>query len=568
MKRKLFFRIFLFLIFSVNLVGYSSGLLPGVEDNQVIRGMVLNKANRGVRFARVVLVPSTPMEAGNEGDMNPDTRYVTYTDKRGEWKIEIPAWESFEIRVYANAFKPGKKYFGKGIEIPDRIIQTVKEGLSHIQWGSFEHAQLYVKPVHQRNLESLVRRKNLVSLDKYLLTRFEPEQRKQALIFSGFLLFDHSLPEASKSHFERAGSGLWFNLKADQDLKMGRYPEALRYYLKGETTRDRAGNLMRIASELEKCGDRDGSRQAYRRALSDFRIIMNQFKYRWDKEDLDRVDICLSRLKGEAILIEKKESGGEILDSVLEKAGKYCQVLDRAKLYYFCHEVKKDRVSLIRALANALKKPARFFADFSPVNSRGTRITDYYKYDLQYLKENNGTVSEKRKLLIENLDNSNPGIPVLSYSVMEPLHGPHTLLGKGWQHMFHYQLLSEEVLFGEEVVVVGVTPVMVNNLNRMSGKIWINRHNGSVLKIEWHHRQVQNRDQLRAIGFVLQREPELKFVSEFAVKRGELRFPSTCRMIESYVAPSGDRLVRLDIEINYRNYQFFMVSSTVELDDQ
>jgi hypothetical protein len=101
----------------------------------------------------------------------------------------------------------------------------------------------------------------------------------------------------------------------------------------------------------------------------------------------------------------------------------------------------------------------------------------------------------------------------------------------------------------------------------MAGKIWVNKRNGSVLRIEWHNRELRNREQLRAMGLILQREPELKFVSEFGVTRRGFRFPSRCFMKESYSRGTQKDFIRLTVEIDYKNYNFFMVSSEVDVGD-
>jgi tetratricopeptide (TPR) repeat protein len=547
-------------------------LHPESETIGKLEGLVLQGSGKGIENARIVIIFDSHDQRNEQGKEKIDPSgsgpgHVVYSNRNGEWDLDIPKCDSFRLFVYANAYETVQKrlVFDEWFKDPSKLVFILTESLSHVLWGSFEHIQLYVQPIHQKNIEFAIEVGGMAAVDEYLSSRMESKERRHGLLFAGYLFFENSKHEKSKTCFEKAGSTLWFNLMGDFLLKEKRYKEALKYYIKGETTKNRAYNLLRLARTFEKQGDWGNAQSGYGAALADFKSLLNSVKYKWSSDYVDKTNLCSKKLGKNSAVSREPETNKKLLKTILEKAGKYCQIMDKTKIYYYCLETKRDNVLLIKKLARALENPAGFFKHYSPIKLRGGRITDYYKYDLQYIKESNGTVNENRKLLIENLDNSNPGIPVLSYSITEALHGPHTLIGFGWQQWFHYKILSREVLFDEEVVVLGVVPRSYNTRNRMSGKIWISKRNGSVLKIEWHHRGIQNREQLRALGFILERDPELRFISEFAKKKGDLRFPSKCRMVESYTNDEGDRFVRLEVKINYNKYQFFMVSSQVEL---
>lgn len=539
--------------------GYAGIQQAANQDSISLEGMALDSRGKGIGLARVVITPGTAVRKGN--------RHVVYSGSKGVWKADIPKCSEFFIQAFTNARVTAEKkiLWDEWHGNHDKINLVLTEGLSHILWGSFEHIQLYVPPHHQKNIESLIRAGDLDSLTNYMNQKIENKIIRHAWKFAGFILFENSQKEASRSCFERSSSKLWFNLMGEEYMKSERYIKALGYYQKGETTRKRAEHLLQLAEMLEKKGDLENAKRGYRMALADFQLLLGHFKYKWDNRYLDAAQICIDKLRKKFGVREGYGHETQEIRAILDKAGKYCDKLDKTKMYYFCHEHKYDRIFLIKKLSRALENPARFFRKYTPVKIRGTRIVDFYKYDLQFVKEINGIVTEKRKLLLENLNNRFSGMTVFSYSVREPVHGPNTLVGYGWQGLFSYKKISEEKFGDVDAVVLEATHRVFNNINRMSGKIWIDRKNGKVLKIEWHSREIQNRDQLRAMGFILEREPRLRFVSEYGVTRSGFLFPSRCWLKESYVNERNEGFVRATVDIDYKNYNFFMVSSQVEV---
>ena len=114
------------------------------------------------------------------------------------------------------------------------------------------------------------------------------------------------------------------------------------------------------------------------------------------------------------------------------------------------------------------------------------------------------------------------------------------------------------------VVVLSADLKTLLKVNRLFGKIWINPQNGCVLKIEWFPYGVQNRDEMRMRSFLIHREPKLKFISEFKLKKGNVRFPSRCVISETYQNNHGDIYTRINTMLTFRDYQFFFMSVSSE----
>jgi tetratricopeptide (TPR) repeat protein len=560
----------IFLFFAANLI--FSG--PAADENFTAKGKIKDKTGKKIQNARVVITrlpdPENNLRQDSlQGEKPTPERYITYTDKTGSWELTIPRTKTILIKVFANTYKTAQKILSlnrAGTEF-DRIFIRMERGLAEILWGSFEHIRLYVAPIHQKNLEILVIKKNLAAVDKYLGLKLKPALKNHGHVFTGYILFQNSQYQESKKHFDKAGSKIWYNLMGDFYKKKDQYKPALSFFLKGVTTKKRADSLVSLAEKFADLGDSQNERTCYQVALKDYQEMLRSLNYHWVDKHVEMSNYCIEKLKTKFGYSEKKPAIKKELAEILKKAGQYCKKLDGVAIYYFCFEQKKDKVYLIRKLARAMENPADFFKNYSPLKIKGTRIIDTYKYDIQFIKKKNGIIEENRKLLMENLDNNNPGIPVLSYSIKEPLYGPHTLVGLGWQNLFDYRIIGQEKIFKEDTVVLEAIPRWHSVFNKMSGKIWINKKDGSVLKIEWNYSRVQNRKQLRSMGLILDRKPELKFVSEFAQEKNRLRFPSRCFIVESYTSKEGKRFERLKVDIQYMNYQFFMVSSEVEVHD-
>lgn len=552
--------------------------IPGMLHSQqetplTLKGRIGDQSGYGIKNARIAVTIMSMKKNDNE-TMNNKTEgsskhmYVTYSGNLGKWKIDVPDCKTLMINVSANGYGPAERIISitPGNSEPESVNFGLKETLANIIYGSIEHLQLYVYPPHQRRLEALISTGNIEAAATFIEKKIKPEIRKYAYAFAGFLMFEYSHYDEAKTYFEKADSKLWFNLMGHRQLKQNQYNQASIYLAKGVTTKQKADDLYLLGKTFEKSGDKESAKKCYRAALTDYSALLKSFKYRWDADYISKSILCKKKLKIVSGLSEEAQANRMELKTLLEKAGEYCKKLNEVAIYYFCHEEKRDRVNLVRQLAKARANPAGFFKKFSPIKIKGRKIVDYFKYDLQFIKKENGVITENRKLLIEKLDNSNPGTPVLSYSIQKPLHGPHTLVGFGWQGLFDYKITGEEKLFDEDSVIIEATPRWNGDINKMFGKVWLHKESGSVLKIEWHHRRVQNKDEIRARGLILDREPELKFISEFGLTKGGLWFPSRCSIIESYFHEVEKPFVRLRIDIDYLKYQFFMVGTSVETD--
>lgn len=522
-----------------------------------ITGFVYDTSVKYIANARVEITNISREKAKGNKDY-----FVTYTDEKGEWKIKIPFYKKIMIKAYSNGFKPEKSIIDMEIEKSLNNLKTIvrsqmKKGLKHIEWGSFDHHMLYVRSSFQKAIEDLLIFNDKAIVEEYINKNIKEYSRKDAYVFSGFACFLGGDLMNSKEYFDKAGSKLWFNLMGKKYLKTGEYERSLNYYLKGVTTRTRGYDLFKLAEIFQKNKQNSEKIKSYEAAMEDFNRIIIDYRYKWSDDILRKRYDCSRNIE------KKNESeNNKELKEILKKAGKYCQKLKDAEIFYYCNEEKKDKIVLLVDLHEAIEKPLKYFKNYKPAKLKGIKITDKYIYDLQFILNDKGVVEEARKLVNEYPDLKRNPVPVLSYKVVRPLYGPNTLVGFGWQDFFTYKISGNENLFDIETVIIEAFPKWSSFMNQMYGKLWVSVDDGSILKIEWKHQNL-NRADLRNRGLILHRTPGMKFISTYGKNRAGLRFPSGYRIVEYYNNEAGDSFARLDITGIYKNYTFF----GVDIDD-
>jgi hypothetical protein len=216
-------------LFGLNLLIGDSGVPErGEETLQKAQGVVLDRSGRRIGFARIVVTPLTDASADPKNANKADRRVVC-SNSMGNWRVGLPDYSHFVFKAYSNGYETLEKQISlvAGVRSNTGIELILNQGLAHILWGSMEHIQLYVPPLHQKNIEHRIRSGYLKSLENYIRSNIGSDGKKHVCLLAGHLLFENHRPKESKLYFERAGSGLWFNLMGNDKMKKGRYGEAL-----------------------------------------------------------------------------------------------------------------------------------------------------------------------------------------------------------------------------------------------------------------------------------------------------------------------------------------------------
>ncbi len=552
MKTRSGYIVFFVMFFILSTFNYSK--TPKSVENT---GFVYDTSINYIKNSRIEITNISGEETKSDNGY-----FVTYTDEKGEWKIKIPFYKKIMIKAYSNGFIPEKSIVDMEIEKSLNNLKTIvrsqlKKGMKHIEWGSFEHHMLYVRSSFQKAIEALLIPDEKKIVEDYINKSIKENSRKDAYAFAGFAGFLKGNFTNSKEYFDKAGSKLWFNLMGKEYLKTGEYEKSLNYYLKGVTTRTRAYDLLKLAEIFNKNKQNPEKSKTYAAAMMDFNRIIIDYRYKWSEDLLRKRYDCSQNL-----VTRNENEDNKELKEMLNKAGKYCQKLKEAEIFYYCNEEKKDRIVLLVDLHEAIEKPLKYFKNYKPVKLKGMKLIDKYIYDLQFILNDKGVVEEARKLVNEYPDLKRNPVPVLSYKVVRPLYGPNTLVGCGWQDFFNYKISGNENLFDIETIIIEAFPKWSSFMNQMYGKLWVSVKDGSILRIEWKHQNL-NRADLRIRGLILNRIPGMKFISSYGKNRSGLRFPSEYRIIEYYNNEDGDSFERLDITGIYKNYTFF----GVDIDD-
>jgi len=545
-----FILIFTFL-FLFNLAQYSESV-----KKFKLKGFVYDTSLKYIPYSRV--------EISNIAEEKSDSLpgyYVTYCDKKGNWELKIPFHKKIMIKIFSNGFIPNRKLINMEIEKSLNNSKTIVrsqmlKGLKHIEWGSFEHSMLYIKTEDLKSIEELIISNEYKGVDEFVKSNIKEHSRNVAYIFAGHAAFMNGAIQEAKEYFSNSGSKLWYNLMGRDYLRNGKYKESLEYYLKGNTTRKRAYDLMKLGEYFDENKFNSLKNKSFLKAMDDFNMLIVDYRFKWSN-DLLRMRYGLYN----NLLSKKEKKNSKELKDLLVKAGEYCKKLKKAEIYYYCNEEKIDKVVLIEDLHDAIENPRKYFDKYKKPKLKGIKIKDKYLYDLQFVLDENGVVEEARKLVHEYPDLKRNPVPVLSYKVVRPLYGPNTLIGFGWQDFFNYKIVGKEKLMNVETIIVDAFPKWSSFTNQMYGKLWVSNKDGSILKIEWKHQNL-NRKDLRIRGLILNRIPGMRFISTYGKVRGGLRFPSQYRIIEYYSGDS-DSFIRLDITGIYKDYTFF----GVDIDD-
>lgn len=192
---------------------------------------------------------------------------------------------------------------------------------------------------------------------------------------------------------------------------------------------------------------------------------------------------------------------------------------------------------------------------------RPTKIEE--RYDLQLVLMDDGKIEESRRRLYRTQGISFDGPRLESINVEKAHFGPNSIIGPEVQPYYIYRLVGQEELFGQAVVVIEAFPRWGACSYLNPGRIWVRSQDGAVLRIERSYQLEKNRDKVRLRGLIMNLDPRLTFISEFAFEKNGVRYPSRIEVRESYFSGEEEKLARAIVESTFSDYRFFGVSSEV-----
>ncbi len=236
------------------------------------------------------------------------------------------------------------------------------------------------------------------------------------------------------------------------------------------------------------------------------------------------------------------------LAEILEKTAAYCEKLKQASLHFVC---KEHVVELVNS-----SNPVFWGA----TNSTRTELL----YEYQLVKDKGGVV-EKRTLLMENgsrNEENNAPLKTNRFYSYRAVYGPVGFLSREWHDLYAYRIIREETLEGRKAFVVEARPKTVIEGKPNYGKIWVDRDDFSVLRIDVEQESLAGFEVVWRQARRRNYKPAFIVSHAYGIKKGGFRFPSQTIFTERYRKPTitglnyQGELTLSSTTIHYRDYVF------------
>ncbi len=283
------------------------------------------------------------------------------------------------------------------------------------------------------------------------------------------------------------------------------------------------------------------------------------------------------------------------LDVLLKNCAEYCERLSSAALHFICIEKIDEKVSGEKGeispnfsgdgtippraeTGDRVLKPSTHRVTTRTFTRRprpGKIEKNTYVYDYQLIREGK-KIEEKRILLEENgkkKNEENAQLRTKRFFSKRSVFGPVGLLSRERQKLYNYKIIKEEKIGKRKTVVLEVTPRKLSNENPNFGKVWVDKEDFSVLKIEVAQGSLAGMQGTadKKISHVI------KDIHEYGIVKNGIRFPSRTIFEESYdikkvrrsepnypLTPTKMGLRWAKTVIEYKDYKFFTVDVDVK----
>jgi len=270
------------------------------------------------------------------------------------------------------------------------------------------------------------------------------------------------------------------------------------------------------------------------------------------------------------------------LSKILQGAGEYCNKLDSAVFHYICKEKILETTSELGPIKNRTESKfddkGRLVSKRIQGRVQGNVITNKKKYIYDYqLLQNGDQVVEQRKRIEKGKNQTeipNTELRLESFLSNKIAMTPLAIFDILNQTKFKFRLLKYEKKNKVDAAVIEVFPIDYTNAKSIYGKVWVDRVDHSILKIEVNPVSIGGFRNLYIrsgkIGGIL----KLKCSVEFNLKRDGVRFPTSVEISERYYGgPVLNKYLRRKyleknrIEYNYTDYRFFDVNTEVKIQE-
>jgi hypothetical protein len=264
---------------------------------------------------------------------------------------------------------------------------------------------------------------------------------------------------------------------------------------------------------------------------------------------------------------DQTKSPQDSLTTILDKSAEYCRKLADSALYFVCQEKIREEIYDFRGGGGAIAistDGGSATTYFSP-SLRRKAVKNSYIYDYQLIKKEE-RVDETRTLVEENgkkKDLKDEPLKTQRFISRKAVFGPVGFLGREWREVYDYKLVKQDKAEGRDAYVIEVKPKVTVEGKPNYGKLWVDKTDFSVLKIEVEDQSLAGFEKVLEQAKSRGVKPAFNTVHEYGIVKNGLRFPSRTVFIEKYAGDSAVGFTQSKTEISYENYKFFTVETRV-----
>jgi hypothetical protein len=260
--------------------------------------------------------------------------------------------------------------------------------------------------------------------------------------------------------------------------------------------------------------------------------------------------ITLTIFSGHRIRSTLRDEDANPTNEILGRAATYCEKIASAALFFVCEERIREDIFM---------PPRRSRSAFFRIADRNE--TNNYVYDYQLITKQ-GRVEENRTLVEENGEKKqekNAPLKTKRFYSLKSVYAPADFVGREAQALYSFKFLGEEKVLGRRAYLLKSLPLKDKEKNRSYGKIWVDREDFSVLKIERDQESIEGYEDLKEKVAKQKMWPILSASHEFGVEKNGIRFPGRTDYSESYAGEWIPKFKRSIAVIEYVHYKFFTV---------
>jgi len=252
------------------------------------------------------------------------------------------------------------------------------------------------------------------------------------------------------------------------------------------------------------------------------------------------------------------------LKKILEETANYCERAKGMALFYVCKEKITEKEFFFSGTSFARSATEREQRPFRVVSTKEKKLL----YDYQLIKKA-GEMKEQRILLEEDgkkMYQENAELDKIKYVSENLVFGPVGFLSKYWQDYFNYEILGEGSVGGIKTLIIRSFPKEEMEENYNFGKIWIDKSNFQILKIEWEPVSIEHYEEGKIPTFLGEFKQSVLWTVDYGVEKNRVRFPSRQMVKEVFINEKGYKILKRELSCDYEDYKFFTVETEVKYD--